>query len=190
MDGGQCCLRVLRLLAQLTIVSDSTQISAHDRGGAVEVYGLSACSQYPVRGVFYSGVALHDESGQAVTPSWTPNIQPSPSPDCDLAVGFTTSTVSLSHNPPPPPTVTIVGPSTVEQHVACTWESSVSGGTSPFTYVWKRDGQVVSTGSSYSTSDVGTSDFQLDLKVTDADSQNGLDSEFITVQGSGQIICS
>ncbi len=31
MDGGQFCLRVLRLSAQRTIVSDSTQISAHDR---------------------------------------------------------------------------------------------------------------------------------------------------------------
>lgn len=153
------------------------------------MYDISSCSQYPVGGVFYSGIALHDESGTGVSPSWTSHVAAAPSPDCDFDVDFTTSSVSLYHNPPPPPSVSIDGLDEVQQHVTCMWTSSVSGGVAPYSYVWKRDGLTVGTTSSYSTSDTGSQDFQLYVQITDANQDTASDSKMITVAGAGQFQC-
>lgn len=48
-----------------------------------------------------------------------------------------------------------------------TWSANVSGGYTPYTYRWYRDGAYVGSGSSYSTS-AGTRDFVLRMEVTDA----------------------
>jgi len=48
-----------------------------------------------------------------------------------------------------------------------TWTVNVSGGVSPYTYNWFRDGALVGTGSSY-TGSVGTQDINLLAEVTDA----------------------
>jgi hypothetical protein len=46
------------------------------------------------------------------------------------------------------------------------WAASVSGGASPYTYAWYRDGTLVSTGSTY-TGAVSTTNFRLKVHVTD-----------------------
>jgi hypothetical protein len=46
------------------------------------------------------------------------------------------------------------------------WTAGVSGGASPYTYAWYRDGTLVSTGSTY-TGAVGTTNFGLKVHVTD-----------------------
>jgi hypothetical protein len=62
---------------------------------------------------------------------------------------------------------TIQGPTLVLQYSSNTWTAGITGGKPPYTYVWRRDGTVVSTSSSYSGS-VDTSDFELSLTITDA----------------------
>ena len=66
-----------------------------------------------------------------------------------------------------PLSVSINGTTYAIANTTETWTSSVSGGTPPYTYRWYRNGTQVSTGSSY-TANVGTSDFYLQLNVTDA----------------------
>jgi hypothetical protein len=67
-------------------------------GGAVEVYGLTTCSQYPRIGVSYSGITLVDTYGP-FSPLWSPSVPSNPDPNCNFGVASTASTVSLYHNP-------------------------------------------------------------------------------------------
>lgn len=102
-------------------------------GGAVEVYGLNTCSQYPVNGVFYSGISLFDKYGTHQSPSWGTYVQPNPSPSCSFSVATTTTTASLYHNPPPPPPPLSNGifanpPS---------YMATPTGGYTPYTYYWE-----------------------------------------------------
>lgn len=63
--------------------------------------------------------------------------------------------------------VTIIqGPTVPQSNTTQMWTAGVSGGASPYTYAWYRDGTLVSMGSSY-TGAVGTTDFGLKLHVTD-----------------------
>lgn len=89
--------------------STSTTYSVYDTesyfdavGGAVEVYGLTSCSQYPYDGVSYSQIQLYDSSNTLVTPLWWASMASSPSPSCSFGMTSTSSTVSLTHNPAPP----------------------------------------------------------------------------------------
>jgi hypothetical protein len=62
---------------------------------------------------------------------------------------------------------TIIQGTTVPQsNTTQMWTAGVSGGASPYTYAWYRDGTLVSTGYSY-TGAVGTTNFGLKLHVTD-----------------------
>jgi len=61
----------------------------------------------------------------------------------------------------------IDGPSIVLPNTAYTWTAVVSGGKAPFTYGWYRNGALVSTSSTYNGNS-GSSDFQLQLQVSDA----------------------
>jgi hypothetical protein len=68
-------------------------------GGAVEVYGLTSCDEYPANGIYYTGIALKDSSLNALSPAWA-NVTPAaPNPSCNFAVASNASTVSLFHNP-------------------------------------------------------------------------------------------
>jgi hypothetical protein len=77
--------------------------------------------------------------------------------------------------------------------VSTTWTSSVSGGTSPYTYSWTWNGTVVGTGSSYTRSTCAGSVYSyttntLALKVTDNASRIGNASLSVDVEkdpGSG-----
>ena len=66
-----------------------------------------------------------------------------------------------------PLSVSINGPSYAIANTTQTWSASASGGTPPYSYRWYRNGVQVSTASSY-TANVGTSNFYLQLSVTDA----------------------
>ena len=111
-------------------------------GGAVEVYGLTSCSQYPTTGVFFNTIALHDANGTLLSPAWqnrTRTAEPGISPACSFSVTSTSTVVNVYHNPPPPPPppsiwVTISGPSTVPQGISCTFIGSASNGTDPYTF--------------------------------------------------------
>jgi hypothetical protein len=72
-------------------------------GGAVELRGsptgLTSCDQYPINGVFYSGISLYDQNGSLLSPAWIPQIQSGTDPSCSFSVNSTTTSVSLYHNP-------------------------------------------------------------------------------------------
>ncbi len=83
-------------------------------GGAVEVRGgggrgISSCDQYPINGVFYSGLSVLDQNGTQQSPSWFGTIQSGTDPSCNFDTTFTTSSVSLYHNPCGPNCVTASG---------------------------------------------------------------------------------
>jgi hypothetical protein len=191
--SGHCWWTILtRNLTKQTqstwVIRDSDQYQ-WAFGGAVEVYGLSACNQYPRTGVYFSSISLSDQTGSGVLPAWLDWVQPDLHPQCGFDVSSTTYKVNLYHNPPPPPTAEITGPYEVQQHVHCTWDSKVSGGASPFTYEWRRDGSVVSTDSHYATWDTGAGDFMLELRVWDAHERIGFDYRTVAVDGFGQVDC-
>lgn len=87
--------------------------------------------------------------------------------------------------------VEIVGPDEVQEHQACSWDSSVSGGApGSFSYEWRKDGVLVGQASSWSTADTGSGSFELELTVTDSESHTGFDELEVTVEGSGGFMCS
>jgi hypothetical protein len=103
-----------------------------------------------------------------------------------LGISYSTSD-SISTCPAPTFDVAITGPS-LEYFVglqACrtrTWSVSITGGTSPFSYVWKYNGTVVGSGSTYSRSICRThASFTLDVQVTDATSAIDLDSHSVSI---------
>lgn len=63
-----------------------------------------------------------------------------------------------------------------------TWTSTVSSGTSPYTYQWKYNGTNVGTGSSYTRSVCSTDqDFALTLSVTDSTAKTAFDDHEVVV---------
>lgn len=95
--------------------------------------------------------------------------------------GFT-----VSFSQPQPLSAAIAGASTVQPNVVCTWVASVSGGTSPYSYEWRRGRQVVSTQPEY-TGNTGTRGFFLQLTVRSADSQTASDNLSVKVSASAPI---
>lgn len=82
----------------------------------------------------------------------------------------------------PPLTVSISGPTKIKPDATCTWESSVSNGSGPFTYEWKNDGFPVSDSASYTGGELaGSTDdaFPLRLEVMDANGAEGSDDIFV-----------
>lgn len=97
--------------------------------------------------------------------------------------------VDVTYNPSTPFTVTINGSSYeyFEWMGSCrnvTWTSTVSGGTSPYSYQWKIGTTVVGTGSSYTKSVCRSQQpgFTLTLTVTDSNSLSDTDNHFVTVE--------
>jgi hypothetical protein len=85
---------------------------------------------------------------------------------------------------------TINGTNYIYVYSGCTtttWTSSVTGGTSPYTYQWTWNGAVVGTGSSYSRSTCAGSFYSytsntLGLTVTDSGSRTGSASKAVDVE--------
>lgn len=104
-----------------------------------------------------------------------------------LGIAYSASdTNSLCPVPTTPLSVTING-SDFESFnaIECrnvTWTSTVSNGTSPYTYQWKYNGTNVGTGSSYTHSVCSTDqDFALTLTVTDSTAATALDDHEVVV---------
>jgi hypothetical protein len=80
----------------LTVVdSNNYQLAL---GGAVEVYGLTSCDQFPANGVSFSSISLLNHRSMALTPAWSPAVQSNTSPSCGFGVTSTASSVNLAHN--------------------------------------------------------------------------------------------
>ncbi len=86
----------------------------------------------------------------------------------------------------PAPSVFITGPSTVQVNEIGSWSASVSGGTPPYSYTWRKTYTegcpfVVSTSSNYADTD--TQSFSLSLTVTYPNSDPGWGLKYVTVIG-------
>lgn len=88
--------------------------------------------------------------------------------------------VTTTPPPPPPPlTVSIFGPSMVPPNEFCSYNSSVSGGSGPFTYSWIRNASPAGSGSGVTIfSDV--SGYTLKLNVSNSAGQFGTSSMAVT----------
>jgi len=73
------------------------------------------------------------------------------------------------------------GPDFVPQNAWCQWVGNADGGIAPFSYEWRKDGNMVSTSNSYTTSNTGSSDFQLSFRVIDALSDTAMNFLGVTV---------
>jgi hypothetical protein len=190
-QGGECwwtvIARDLTRQTQSTYVIEDTWNYPNAAGGVVEVWGLTTCSQYPRTGVFYSAIALHDEYGVGVTPSWWNRVTPGLDPECDFNVTSTLSAVNLYHNPPPPPppmTVTISGPSTWPPYQVVTVQALVSYGTPPFTYSWQVNGSPACGNQSWCSRTMGArgTSVYFYVTVTDVDGDHASDYHIVIAQ--------
>lgn len=164
-------------------------------GGAVEVYNLTTCTQYPDTGVFYRGDSLWNNAGALQSPAWIGVVQAGLSPSCGFNVGKTTYTVSDFYNQPPPPpplTTGISGPSVITTKGTYTWTALPSGGTGSYTYQWweQDDGggrSTLGTSVSQSKTVYAGSNFWMIVQVHSGSAQVS-DSVYVTDcvdQGSG-----
>lgn len=94
-----------------------------------------------------------------------------------------TASKSFTFVAPPTLHVTINGSTTVVKGVAKTWTSTVTNGTSPYTYKWTRNGVTVGTSASYTGSATVCGPFTIVLLVTDALSNTATASIDIDVTG-------
>jgi hypothetical protein len=109
-------------------------------GGSVEVYNLTSCDQFPIRGVFYSNIKLYDQNNVLLSPNWSRTQPVNPSPSCSFGVTSAPTTVNLFHNPA---TVTAIGGLTASCSSStplCTsaWLTSVTA--SGNTITWRDNG--------------------------------------------------
>jgi len=89
------------------------------RGGGGGGPGITSCDQYPINGVFNSGISLYDQNGALLSPSWSGQVQPGTSPSCSFNVTSTTTSVNLYHNPCGPNCVTASGGLTAQRGGTC-----------------------------------------------------------------------
>lgn len=87
-------------------------------------------------------------------------------------------------DPPPPPSlnVTIFGPTMVPPDQSCFYSSTVSGGTGIYSYVWRRNGVQIGTGSSVNVWTGDLSSYTLRLDVSDSGGADGSDELSATVK--------
>lgn len=100
-------------------------------GGALEVYGLTSCSQYGGSGVSYSSVTLLDRNDNVLSPTWTYSIQSGTYPNCGWDVTSTSSSVSLFYNLQQPLSNSIVNENTYF------YTAVPSGGYPPYSNYWE-----------------------------------------------------
>lgn len=191
-QGGVCwwtiITRDLTRQTQSTWVAEDTWNYYRSTGGAVEVYGLTSCGQYPDSSASYYAIALNDQYGTPVSPSWFHYVQSNLSPECEFAVTSTSSTVTLYHDPTPPPpppmTVTISGPSTWPPYQVVTVQALVSYGTPPLNYAWKVNGATACGSQSWCSRAMGArgTSVYFYVTVTDHDGDQASDYHIVTAQ--------
>lgn len=134
-SGGTCTWTII---TKKVATNDSTVWTVSDdddynkiTGGAVEVFGLTSCSQYPTNGVFYSQVIVYNSSNTQIYPAWNKTVTSGLSPSCNFRVtnypGL--SEVQLYHNPAAAPTVTslVTSPASPKQYLPATYTMNGSG---------------------------------------------------------------
>lgn len=141
-------------------------------GGVVETKSLTWCKMYPSTGVFFTNIALFDQSGQRVTPSWKDSVN-AVNPYCGYHALSTESTVSLYHNapPPPPPSVTVTGPQYGSAYSYVTVYATASGGTPPYMYSWRVNGSPYCGGGTSCSTTLGAGGTTTSFTATVTDSQ-------------------
>jgi hypothetical protein len=101
-----------------------------------------------------------------------------------------TNSLCPASTTPPSPTINGTNYAYVTACTTYTWTSSVTGGTSPFTYQWTWNGAVVGTGSSYARTICPGAYYSyttntLGLAVTDSASRTGSTSKSVVVEKEG-----
>jgi hypothetical protein len=153
-------------------VSDGTRSGANVSASAYAyVYGVPSCSSYA-----YASVSSNSLNPTSYSRSASNSICPAP----------------IS-----PPSPTINGTNYIYVSSGCvttTWTSSVSGGTSPYSYQWTWNGAAVGTGSSYSRTVCAGSTYSytsntLGLTVTDSSSRTGSTSLGVDVEKDPTSAC-
>lgn len=89
---------------------------------------------------------------------------------------------------PPPLDVDVLGQSPVKRNALCTWAANPSGGLTPYTYVWRKDGATMQgeTGVQVNTSFSTTGIHTLRVVVTDAVGVKDSSTKNISVTTSAQ----
>ena len=79
------------------------------------------------------------------------------------------------------PTCCIFGPTMVPPDESCFYDSAVSGGTGIYSYVWRRNGVQIGTGSGVNVWTGDLSRYTLRLNVSDTGGADGFDQLSATV---------
>jgi len=82
-----------------------------------------------------------------------------------------------------PLSAVIGGPTSVVKGTSRTWTSTITNGTAPYTYQWKRNGTAVSTSASFTGTATVCGPFTLTLTVTDAQAHTAAASFDVDVTG-------
>lgn len=109
--------------------------------GAVEVYGVNSCADYPRNndynqsGVFYTNVSVYDNAYSPVSPSWSAIITSGLNPQCNYRVTYSATTANLYHAPNF--TASISGPSSIARYQSAQYTATALFGASPLSYQWR-----------------------------------------------------
>lgn len=171
--NGECewwiTIRDLTKSAWRTLEVTDTDNYYWATGGAVEVYGLTSCGQYPIDGISYSGIKLWDQNLSQLSPVWSEVIN-SVDPSCEFDVATTATTVDLFHNLLHL-SVTIEGPSTAPQYSWVQVTANVSNAIGQVTYAWTVNGSSACGNSSTCSAQLGQSGSYTTFAVTVTDSE-------------------
>lgn len=96
---------------------------------------------------------------------------------------LTPRTASKSFTLVPLMSTGISGPTLVVKGTSHTWTSSITGGTSPYTYSWKKNGTAVGSSASYTSTTSTCGPFTLSLTVTDSQTHTASASFGVDVTG-------
>jgi hypothetical protein len=181
--NGRCSWNVV-----VTDVNEDTTVSysAEDTiaftravGGALEVYNLPACHFFPADdGIFFTGIALYNQSHSQVTPTWADTVQSGVDPNCTFSVTSTAAVVNLHYNTL---VVSLTGPTADTAYKEVTVTASASGGVSPYDYTWTIDGSSACNNSDTCSGELGDqgSYTTFGVTVTDASGYNSYEEHTV-----------
>lgn len=118
-----------------------TENYSRAHSGAVEVYGLSYCTEFPAHadytksGVFYSNVSVLDRAFNPVSPNWSNIITSNLIPQCNYRVTSSATAANLYHAPAV--TASITGPTDIYRFQSAQYTATPLYGTSPWLYQWR-----------------------------------------------------
>jgi hypothetical protein len=97
-DGGGHCTYTINSIVNGTAVSQLNwrdgDVYSQTVGGALEVYNLYTCGNYPSNGpTTFSGIAIYDANLTQVIPSWGPSVW-GQSPNCSFGINSASNSVT------------------------------------------------------------------------------------------------